>query len=67
VQGDGILKEILAIDGQNKKTDFKGTGWESMESIHLAKDRDINSLVGNTVMNHCVPKIHIISKQRKKY
>jgi hypothetical protein len=33
-----------------------------MDSIHLAKDRDTSSLLGNRVMNLCVPKMHKISQ-----
>jgi hypothetical protein len=42
--------------------DLKATGWEGMDSIHLAKDRDTSGLLGNRVMNLCVPKMHKISQ-----
>lgn len=42
--------------------DFKATGCEGMDSIHLAKDRNTSGLLGNRVMNLCVPKVHIISQ-----
>jgi hypothetical protein len=44
------------------KIDLKATGWEGMDSIHLAKDRDTSSLLRNRAMNFRVPKVHKISQ-----
>jgi hypothetical protein len=39
----------------NIRTDLKETGWECMDWIHLAQDRDQWRAVVNTVMNLRVP------------
>jgi hypothetical protein len=48
--------EDLGIDENiNIRMDLKETGWESVEWIHLAQDRDRWLKVVNTVMNLRVP------------
>jgi hypothetical protein len=39
----------------NIRMDLKERGWEFMDWIHLAQDRDQWQALVNTVMNHWVP------------
>jgi hypothetical protein len=39
----------------NVRMDIRGIGWEGMDWIHLAQDRDQWRAVVNTVMNLWVP------------
>jgi hypothetical protein len=39
----------------NIKIDFREIGWDGMDLIHLAEDRDQRRTVVNTVMNLRVP------------
>jgi hypothetical protein len=42
-------------NGHNVSNDFRETGWEVVDWIHLAQDRDQGRAVVNTVMNLSVP------------
>ena len=39
----------------NIKMDTKEIGWDSVDWIHLAQDRDVRRSVVNTVMNILIP------------
>jgi hypothetical protein len=50
------LKEIQYLKGPIlKQVDLRGIGWDGMDWIDLAQDRDQWKALVNTVMNHRVP------------
>jgi hypothetical protein len=51
----GDQLENLDIGGKNVGMDLRETGWEDVDWIHLAQDRDQWWAVVNTVMNLRVP------------
>lgn len=63
-EGRRQLGKLIHNSDDNIKTDVKETGWENMDSIHVAQDRDQWQAFRNTVMNifhkimgiYCVPK-----------
>jgi hypothetical protein len=48
--------EDLDVDGRMMSSDFRQIGWEGVDWIHLAQDRDQWRTVVNTVMNLWVAK-----------
>jgi hypothetical protein len=49
------LSEDQGINGKNFGMDLRETGWEGVDWMHLAQDRDQWWAVLNTVMNLQVP------------
>jgi hypothetical protein len=43
--------ENLDIDGDNIRTDLREIGWEGVDWMYLARDRDQRRAVVNTIMN----------------
>jgi hypothetical protein len=53
-EGERSLRRLRRRWEDGIKMDLRKIGWESVEWIHLAQDRDRWRTLVNMVMNHCV-------------